>query len=58
MKGFEDVKELFDIRRGDIEFGVCPASFLSCFGLVVLTLNGIMFKRLHDCINLRRNFEL
>ena len=24
--------EIFDIRQGDAEFGVCPAGFLSCFG--------------------------
>ena len=27
-------EEHFDIRRGDAEFGVCPAGFQSCFGPV------------------------
>jgi hypothetical protein len=29
-----DMKSIFDIRYGDPEFGVCPAVFQSCFGLV------------------------
>ena len=29
-------EEHFDIRHGDAEFGVCPASFQSCFALAFL----------------------
>jgi hypothetical protein len=27
-------EEHFDIKNGDVEFGVCPAGLLFCFGLV------------------------
>lgn len=27
-------EEHFDVGRRDLEFGVCPSDFLSCFGLV------------------------
>jgi hypothetical protein len=47
-------KEDFDIGHGNMEFGVCPAGFLSCFYRAFLTLYGITVRRL----NLRRDFEL
>ena len=34
MKEMEICQECLDIRYGNAEFGVCPTSFWSCFGLV------------------------
>jgi hypothetical protein len=36
-------EECFDIRCGDIQFGVCPAGFLSCFGLVFECFGMVMY---------------
>ena len=36
-------EEHFDIRHGDVEFGVFPAGFWSCFGSVFTMLHFLLF---------------